>query len=127
MQADDGGIDFLQAPKVEPQLRRHVAAQVVDHGMRVLHQRMELLSVLLEIERDALFPEIETLEVLAVVLAEKARSGVPGDVTAGRGVLDLDHFRAEAGEEHGAVGAGADVLDREDADALERLHSFFSR
>ena len=35
------------------------------------------------------------------------------------GVLDLDHLGAQLGQEHGAVGPGAELLEGQDADALE--------
>ncbi len=127
MQAHERGIDLRKTSVVQAELGGHIAAQVVDYGVRVLHQRVEPLPVLRQVERDALLPQVEALEVLAVVRAEKARPGVPADVAAGRRLLDLDDLGAEAGKEHRAVGAGAHVLHRENADSLERLHSFFSR
>ena len=42
-------------------------------------------------------------------------------------VLDLDHLGAEVGEQHRAVGPGAELLEGEHADAVERLHALLLR
>ncbi len=44
-------------------------------------------------------------------------------VAAGRGILDLDHLGAEVGEQHRGIGTGAELLEGEDANSLERLHA----
>ena len=59
----------------------------------------------------------------AVVLAEEVRADVARGVAPGLGVLDLDHLGAEIGQEHRAVGPRAELLDRDNANAFQRLHA----
>ena len=121
VQADDRGLQVLQARIVDGELGGLRAAQVVDHAVGALHQRLELAAALgrLDVERHALLAEVPGLEVLAVVRAELVRPDVARGIAVGR--LDLDHLGAELGQEHRAVGAGAELLQRQDANARERL------
>ncbi len=54
------------------------------------------------------------------VLALLERRHVAADVTARARILDLDHLRAEVGELQRRPRPGAELLDRDDADVLER-------
>src|SRR4030095_12128160 len=93
----------------------------VDHAVRTSHQILELAAALgrLDVERHALLAEVPGLEVLAVIGPELVRPDLARGITLGR--LDLDHLCAEFGQEHGTVGPGAELLQREHANARERL------
>ena len=75
VQADDRGLEVPQARIVDAELGRLRAAQVVDHAVGGLHQRLELRAAVrrLEVERHALLAEVPGLEIFAVVLAQPVR------------------------------------------------------
>src|SRR5262249_56040896 len=74
---------------------------------------------MLQVERDGLLAAIERLEVERVALVRvgpyRARA-----VTADARILDLDDLGAEIGKELRAEGAGAELRDGHDAQAVER-------
>src|SRR4030095_7985766 len=86
-----------------------------------LDQRLELPEPVgrLDIESHAALAEVPRLEILAVVGAPPVRPDLARGIARRR--LDLDHLGAQLGQEHGAVGAGPELLQGEDADAGERL------
>src|SRR5262245_35940801 len=122
MCAHDARVRLLQGRVGQAELRRQVAAQVVEHGVRFGCQRMEHRPPLrmLEIERQALLVPVEGLEELAVRVAEEMRADVTTDVAAVLVVLDLDHLGAEVGEVRGAERPRAVLLDGVHAQAGER-------
>ena len=65
---------------------------------------------------------VEAFEEMAVVRAEEMRADVARHVAVLARVLDLDDLGAQIGELHGAVGAGAVLLYRDDAQAGKRQH-----
>jgi hypothetical protein len=75
---------------------------------------------LLEVERHALLAPVDGEEVraLAAVGAEEGRPHAAHRVAPGR-LLDLDHLRAQVGEQHRAVRPGEHAREVEDADAVE--------
>ncbi len=121
MQADDRRLQMLQAGIVDAELGGLRAAHVVHDAVRAPHQRLEPSAALgaLQVERHALLAEVPCLEILAVVLAQLIRSDLARGIAFRR--LDLDHFGAELGQEHRAVGAGAELLQCQDANTFERF------
>src|SRR5262249_9150158 len=73
----------------------------------------------LDIERHALLAEVPGLEVLAVGRPQTMRADVARRIALRR--LDLDHLRAQLGQEHRAVRPGAELLQGEDPYALQRF------
>ena len=69
-----------------------------------------------QIDRNALLVDIERLEIFAVRGAKLVGPDMTRRITVGR--LDLDHLRAQLGQEHGAVGPGAELLQRQHPHAL---------
>ncbi len=118
VQADDRRLEVLQARIVDTELGRLRAAQVVDHAVGGLHQRLELPPSLhrLDVEGHALLAEIPRLEIFTVRGAELVGPDMTRRIAVGR--LDLDHLRAQLGQEHGAVGPGAELLQRQHPHAL---------
>src|SRR5205823_3196926 len=72
-----------------------------------------------EVERDRLLVAVERLEEERV-LAVLERRHVAADVAARARILDLDHLRAEVGELQRPPRAGAELLDGEDPNVVER-------
>jgi hypothetical protein len=109
----------LQARIVDGELGGLRPAQVVDHAVGAFDQRLELAAALgrLDVERHALLAEVPGLEVFAVVGSELVRADLARRIALGR--LDLDHLGAELGQEHGAVRAGTELLQRQDSNSLE--------
>ena len=112
---------MLEVGEADPQLLRLVAAQVRDervgHADEVLEDAARLGTA--EVERERALVAVEALEEERVgpVLV---RRDVARDVAADGRVLDLDHVGAEIGELHRPVRAGAELLDRDDANVGER-------
>src|SRR5687768_16581396 len=121
MRAHDARIDVTQRVVGEPEHRRLVAAQVVEHAVGAAREIAEYgaPAVAAQVERDRTLVAIEGLEELAVARAEEVGSDVAPHVAAFAQVLHLDHLGAEDGQVHGAGRAGAVLLDREDAQARE--------
>ena len=112
----------------ESQLFRYVTAQIGGERIGARHQIVEhfLALRLSQIQSHALLVSIEAVIEEAVVLFEKERAHVPGNVTAVVGVFNLDYLGALVGEKHGAEGTGAVLLDGEHAHAFQRqLHAGF--
>src|SRR4029077_14048485 len=108
---------------VEAELRGKVAAEVVVNRVDAPDQPVEEAAPLrrAEVQGEAPRAAVEGLEVEAVV----RRRVVEGRdaarlVAARRRVLDLDHLRAEIGEEGHRIRTGAELREGEDAHALER-------
>src|SRR4029079_16221107 len=116
--AHDRGVRVPELPVREARPVRLVAAEVREDGVRgtdeILEDRPRLRVA--EIERDAALAAVERLEEERV-LGLLERRHVPADVTAARGVLDLDHLGAEVRELQRRPRPGAELLDREDANA----------
>ena len=64
-------------------------------------------------------PRFQAWKYSLSAVPELVRADMPRRIAVGR--LDLDHLGAQLGQEHGAVGTGAELLQRQDAHALERL------
>ena len=120
--ADDLRIDALQRRIGQFQLVRLVAAQIVRNRVGGLHQRFERRAPVrrLQVEGDGLLALRERLEELRIALAQQVGPDRAGDVAAARRVLDLDHLGAEIGQKLRAIGPGAVLLDRQDAQALQK-------
>jgi hypothetical protein len=115
---------FLQRRVGDAELLRQVAAQVVQHRVRLRDQALEHPHPVrvLQIERDAALVPVERLVEVAVALAEEVRPDRAAHVAALRRVLHLDHLGAQVAQQHGAERAGPVLLDREHRDAPERKH-----
>jgi hypothetical protein len=72
-----------------------------------------------KVERDAVLVAIERLEEEGVLLLLEGRD-IATDVTAGARILDLDDLCPQVGKLHGRPWAGAELLDRDHSDVLER-------
>ena len=123
MRTDDARIDVLQRGVVEAELCRLIAAQIVHHRIGTRDQIGEDLAALrmLQVEREAALVEVEALVKEAVVIPQKIRPGRAREVAAGVGILNLDDIGAHVGEEHRAIGPGAELLERQDAHPCQRL------
>src|ERR1041384_4303665 len=110
---------------IEPEFFRLVAAQIVHHRVGRLDQLLEAGASLcrLHLERHALLVHVPGLEVLAVAICQHVWADMARSVAAGRGVLDLDHLRAEICKQHRRVGTGAELLEGEDPNSLQRFHA----
>src|SRR3970040_1948957 len=100
MDADDAWIHLLQLGVGEAELRRQVAAQVVELALgaaREVAQHRARLG-LRQVERDRALVAVEGLEELAVAGAEEMRPDVAADVAAFAQVLHLDYLGAEVGK-----------------------------
>ena len=75
-----------------------------------------------QVEGEALLVPVERLEEERVLALLEGRH-IAADVAAGSRVLDLDHLGAKVGELESAPGAGAELLDGEDADVSQRQHA----
>ena len=119
--ADDARIHVLELGVGEPEPGGQIAPHVVEDGVGDLHEIVENGAArrVLEIEGERLLAAIERLEVERVLLVQVGRH-VAGAVAAHRGILDLDHLGAQVGEDLRAEGAGSELGDGEDADAVER-------
>ena len=73
---------------------------------------------MVQVEGDALLVAVEALEVDAV-LAFDFGSHLAGDVASAEGVFDLDHLCPQVGQQHAGPGTGAELLDGQDANALQ--------
>ena len=113
-EAGDGAIDEVGLHRRQ---RRPVAAQPRDHSWdEVLHRDVgaarEVLHHLArgrmaQIEGHALLAGIDAREVGALVVAALLELEMrPAHLVALAGTLDLDHARAEIGEQASAIGAG---------------------
>ena len=124
MQADHAWVDRFQAGIIEPELFRLVAAQIVDDGVGGSRQpaKGRLPRFRLQVERDAFLVGAPALEILAVIIAQQVGANAPARIAAGSGVLDLDDVGAKIGQEHGSVRRGAELLQRQHPQALQRLH-----
>jgi hypothetical protein len=122
VRADEARIRCLQLRVGQADLRRHIAAQVVEQRVCARDQIAEHRRPLgmLQVQRDALLVAVEGMEKLAVLGREEMRPDPPADVAAIARILDLDHLCAEVGEVERAPGSGAVLLDGEHAQALER-------
>ena len=118
VQADDRGIEVPQARIVEAELGRLRAAQVVDHAVGGLHQRLELprgLRADLRSSVTLFLPRFQAWKYSLSSSPSMMRPDLARRIAVGR--LDLDHLGAELGQEHRAVGPGAELLERQDAHA----------
>ena len=124
MQADHGRIDRREARIVQPQSRRQAAAQIVDDGIGLPDKRLQVAFAFvgLDVEGQAALAEVPGLEIFAVAGPEHMRPDAPGRIPAGFGVLDLEDLGAELGEQHGAVGRRAILLDGDDAQIGQGFH-----
>src|SRR5438128_1200174 len=112
---------MLQARIIDAELCRLRAAQIVDDTVDGPDQRLELFAPIrgLDVQRHALLAEVPGLEIFAVGIAQLVRPDMARRIAIRR--LDLDDFGTQLGQEHGAVRTGAELLEREDTDALQRL------
>ena len=121
MRAHDARVDLAQRIVGQAERGGLVAAQVVEQPVRAAREvaQHRAPAVAAQVERDRALVAVEGLEELAVARAEEVRADVAPDVAALAQVLDLDHLGAEIGEVDAARRAGAVLLDREDAQAVE--------
>src|SRR5262249_3736841 len=96
-------------------------AQIVDHAVGALDQLLELAPAFrrLDVERHALLAEVPGLEIFTIARPELVRPDLATGIASGG--LDLDHLPTEPGQDHGAVGPGTELLQGQDADALQGL------
>jgi len=73
------------------------------------------------VEAEAELVPVEGFEEKAVLALLEGRN-VAADIAAGPGILDLDHLRAEVGQEKAAKGTGPVLLDGDDAHILKGEH-----
>ena len=73
---------------------------------------------MVQVEGDALLVPVEALEVDAVVAFDLG-GHVAADVASAEGVFDLDHLRPQVGQQHAGPGTGAELLDGQDANAVQ--------
>lgn len=119
--AHDGGIDDAQRLVREAELVGQVTAHVVVHAVRHAHEVVEDRSPLgvRQIERDGFLAAIEGLKVERIAL-DLPRRYVARDVASDRWILDLDDLGAEVGEHLCAERPGAELRNRQNAQAVER-------
>jgi hypothetical protein len=73
-----------------------------------------------EVESDAPLVAVERLEIEAVAIADRERSDVACRIAAVARALDLDDVRTEVAEQRRRERAGAELTNRQDANAVER-------
>ncbi len=119
MQADDRGLEVLQAGVVDAEPGGLRAAQVVDHAVGGPDQSFELPAALgrLEVEGHALLCRDSRPGNIRCRPCPACKADLARGIALGR--FDLDHLGAQLGQEHGAVGPGAELFQGQDADALE--------
>ncbi len=119
--AHDGRVEVLEVVVGDLDLLGHVAAQVAVDRVGLAHEVLEDRAALGggQVERQRALVAVEDLEEQRV-LALGVRGHVAAHVAARRRLLDLDHLGAEVGEVHASPGAGAVLLDGDDADVLQR-------
>jgi len=105
----------------QPEPRRTVAPEVRVDGVGDAHEILENgpRVRMTQVEGERLLVPVEGLEEQRV-LALLERRHVASHVPAGARILDLDHLRAEVGELQRRPRAGAELLDGDDPDVLER-------
>ena len=120
-QQTTAGLTALERVVGQAELGRQVAAQVVVDGVGDAHEVVQdrLAVGVLEVERERLLAAVERLEVERVAVVGE-RPHLARDVAAHGRILDLDDLGAEVGEQLRAEGAGAELRDREHAQAGER-------
>ncbi|OIQ63047.1 hypothetical protein GALL_554170 [mine drainage metagenome] len=74
---------------------------------------------MLQVQRHAALVAVERLKKLAIPRPKHIRPHRSADIAALGGVFDLDHLRAEVGEQHRAERAGAILLDGDHRDAIQ--------
>jgi len=108
--------------RVEAELGQRAGPEVLDQYVRARDEPIERGSALglLEVERHALLVAVDAHEIRALARL-KGRTPAAGVVALAR-LFDLDHPRAEVGEEHRAVRPGEHAGQVEDGDTLKRSH-----
>ncbi len=126
--ADDLGVVGLEVLERQPQLGRHVAAQIAGERIGGPDQVVQdgPAFVATEIDGHALLVAIEAVKKLAVAGREEVRPHGARHVAALRRVLDLDDLGALVGQEHGAERPGAVPLDGQHPDPFERQHGRYT-
>ena len=131
MHADDGRVDRLERIPGQAQLRRPVAAQIVQDAVGRAHQIVQHLParLLLEVERHRALVAVERLEEQAVALGQRVlrMAHEAPDIAAFGNVLHLDDLGAEVRKLHRAERPGPVLLHRNDADPLQRQHHVLSQ
>jgi len=126
VRADNVRFNVSEAGVIQPQFGRLTAPQVVPYHVGGANQFLEQCPALgtFQVKRHAALGQVKGLEVGAVVLCQGDGSRLSRWVTAGGAVLHLDDIGSEFGQIHGPIGSGAELLDSDNPNALERfLHS----
>ena len=113
---DQTGVEILYGFVVQAEALHSAGAEVLEQYIR---HRDELLQDLLRLQRaeiqgDPSLAPVHAVEVHALALLEGPH--LPG-VVPHAGQFDLDHLRAQIGEQHPRVGAGQHSGDVEDSDS----------
>ena len=100
---DQPRIDLAQRLVAEPEAVHHAGAEILDQDIGFRDQPMNERDRIgiLEVEREASLSRIELAEIGAVAVAD--RRAQPHVVAFRR--LDLDHLRADVGQQPRAIGA----------------------
>ena len=116
---DEAGVALMQAVPAVAELIHRARAKVLDERIRLVEQPLEDLAAggRFEVERDRLLAAIDRHEIGRFAILERA---VLTRIVALRRGLDLDHARAELGEQQSAVRAREDAGEVNDGDAGER-------
>src|SRR4029079_3797614 len=120
--ADDARVHIGELRVGQTELRRQVAAQIVEHGIAGLDElAKDLLAFgLLEVEAEAALVAVEGFVEVAVAWSEEQRPARAAHVAAFLEVFDLDHLGAEVGQVQRSERPGAILFDRDDAYAGQR-------
>src|SRR5439155_9325135 len=105
---DEAGVALMQAVPAVAELIHRARAKVLDERIRLVEQPREDLAAggRFEVERDRLLASIDRHEIERFAVLERA---VLTRIVALRRGLDLDHARAELGEQQSAVRAREDA------------------
>jgi hypothetical protein len=105
---NDTGINLLQGIIVYLQSFGNAGAVVIDDDIGFFDQFVKYLPapVAIQVEDDALFVAVMGNKIGAFPF--KHIGGCATTTVAGTGPLDLDNFRAQISQNHGAVGSGDD-------------------
>src|SRR5229473_2039397 len=118
---DDPRVDFLDGFVVEAEALDRAGRHVLDRDVGLLQQFLDDLEPLwrLQIDRQRLLVDVELVEIPGVVIGLAGPQPAAG-IAASR-VLDLDHLRAEPGQDLGRGRARLELGEVHHLDALQEI------
>src|SRR5262249_53574070 len=115
-------IERIQSVVVDAEALHHPGTVVLQHHVDLARGAAEqLLSLeLAQIEREAQLVAIEGAELMTVAVRFLPGDAKLAERIADPGTLDLDHLRAQVGEQQARIRARDELAELEDLDAFER-------